>query len=101
MANGKQSFRIKTQTLGGGGCVLPKFKPRFNGGSKVIAFRRNLSSGLKTMNAEKTIQRSGFDAIQQEIFSGRIKTFVVWKLDRRSHRLIDGINVLADWCVTH
>ena len=46
----------------------------------------------------KTIQRSGFDALQQGIFSGRIKTVVVWKLDRLSRRLKDGINVLADWC---
>ena len=46
----------------------------------------------------KTIQRPAFDALQQEIFSGRIKTVVVWKLDRLSRRLKDGINVLADWC---
>ena len=30
--------------------------------------------------------------------SGKIKTVVVWKLDRLSRRLRDGINVLADWC---
>jgi len=46
----------------------------------------------------KTIQRPAFDALQQEIFSGRIKTVIVWKLDRLSRRLKDGINVLADWC---
>jgi len=32
------------------------------------------------------------------MFSGRIKIVVVWKLDRVSRRLKDGINVLADWC---
>jgi len=46
----------------------------------------------------KIIQRPAFDALQQKIFSGRIKTVVVWKLDRLSRRLKDGINVLADWC---
>jgi DNA invertase Pin-like site-specific DNA recombinase len=46
----------------------------------------------------KTIQRPAFDALQQKIFSGQIKTVVVWKLDRLSRRLKDGINVLADWC---
>ena len=46
----------------------------------------------------KTIQRSGFDSLQQKIFSGQIKTVVVRKLDRLSRRLKEGINVLADWC---
>jgi len=27
-----------------------------------------------------------------------VKTVVVWKLDRISRRLRDGINLLADWC---
>ncbi len=46
----------------------------------------------------KIIQRPAFDALQLKIFSGQIKTVVVWKLDRLSRRLKDGINVLADWC---
>jgi DNA invertase Pin-like site-specific DNA recombinase len=28
----------------------------------------------------------------------RVKTIVIWKLDRLSRRLRDGINTLADWC---
>ena len=33
-----------------------------------------------------------------ELRQAFFKTVVVWKLDRLSRRLKDGINVLADWC---
>lgn len=46
----------------------------------------------------KTLARPEFSRLQQDIFDGRIKTVVVWKLDRLSRRLRDGVNVLADWC---
>jgi DNA invertase Pin-like site-specific DNA recombinase len=46
----------------------------------------------------KTLARPGFQRLQKEIFNGRIKTIVVWKLDRLSRRLIDGVTLLADWC---
>jgi DNA invertase Pin-like site-specific DNA recombinase len=46
----------------------------------------------------KSIQRPAFEKLQQAIFSGQVRTVVVWKLDRLSRRLKDGINVLADWC---
>ena len=42
--------------------------------------------------------RLAFEAMQAGIFEGTIKTVVVWKLDRLSRRLRDGINLLADWC---
>lgn len=42
--------------------------------------------------------RLAFGQMQAGIFEGRIKTVVVWKLDRLSRRLRDGINLLADWC---
>ena len=45
----------------------------------------------------KSFDRPAFEQLQRDIFSGRIKTIVVWKLDRLSRRLRDGINVLADW----
>lgn len=32
------------------------------------------------------------------MFAGTIKTIVVWKLDRLSRSLVDGLNTLADWC---
>ena len=46
----------------------------------------------------KTLNRTEFNRLQKEIFAGRIKTVVVWKLDRISRRLKDGINLLSDWC---
>ena len=44
------------------------------------------------------LKRPAFEALQQAIFGGDIKTVVVWKLDRISRRQRDGINLLADWC---
>ncbi len=46
----------------------------------------------------KTLKRPGFDRLKQAIFEGRIKTVIVWKLDRISRRQREGINLLADWC---
>lgn len=46
----------------------------------------------------KTLKRPAFEQMQGEIFAGRIKTVVCWKLDRISRRLRDGVNLLADWC---
>jgi DNA invertase Pin-like site-specific DNA recombinase len=46
----------------------------------------------------KSSQRSAFEQLQQAIFSGQVRTVVIWKLDRLSRRLKDGINVLVDWC---
>jgi DNA invertase Pin-like site-specific DNA recombinase len=42
--------------------------------------------------------RPAFKELQQAIFNGELQTVVVWKLDRLSRSLRDGINVLADWC---
>src|SRR4051812_21363674 len=46
----------------------------------------------------KTIKRPEFDRLQRDVFDGRIKTVICWKLDRLSRRLRDGVNLLADWC---
>jgi DNA invertase Pin-like site-specific DNA recombinase len=46
----------------------------------------------------KTLNRPAFDRLQVDIFNGKVKTVVVWKLDRLSRRLRDGVNLLADWC---
>lgn len=46
----------------------------------------------------KTLQRPAFGRLQQDIFLGTVKTVVLWKLDRLSRRLRDGVNTLADWC---
>jgi DNA invertase Pin-like site-specific DNA recombinase len=46
----------------------------------------------------KTLDRPAFKKLQQAIFAGTIKVIVVYKLDRISRRLRDGVNTLADWC---
>jgi DNA invertase Pin-like site-specific DNA recombinase len=46
----------------------------------------------------KTLDRPAFDELQKAIFNGRVKSVVLWKLDRLSRRLKDGITTLADWC---
>ena len=46
----------------------------------------------------KTLKRPDFDKLQKAIFDGEVKTVIVWKLDRISRRLKDGINLLAEWC---
>ena len=43
------------------------------------------------------LQRPAFDRLQGDIFAGKVKTVIVWKLDRLSRNLRDGVNVLADW----
>ncbi len=45
-----------------------------------------------------TLQRREFDRLQRDIFDGRVKCVVLWKLDRLSRRLKDGVNILASWC---
>jgi len=46
----------------------------------------------------KTLHRPEFERLQRDIFTGKVGTVIVWKLDRLSRRLRDGVNVLADWC---
>jgi DNA invertase Pin-like site-specific DNA recombinase len=46
----------------------------------------------------KTLDRPAMKRLQQAIFDGSIKTVIVYKLDRISRRLRDGVNTLADWC---
>lgn len=56
-----------------------------------VEWYRDIESG-------KTLARPDFDRLQRDVFSGRIKTIVVYKLDRLSRRLRDGVNLLCDWC---
>lgn len=44
-----------------------------------------------------TLKRPAFDKLQADIFHGKVKTVILWKLDRLSRRLKDGVNILADW----
>ncbi len=44
------------------------------------------------------LNRPAFERLQGDVFRGEIGTVVVYKLDRLSRKLRDGINVLCDWC---
>lgn len=44
-----------------------------------------------------TLNRPAFQRLQADIAAGKVKTVVIWKLDRLSRNLRDGVNVLADW----
>lgn len=44
------------------------------------------------------LQRAAMDKLQKDIFAGEVRTVVVWKLDRLSRRLKDGVGLLSDWC---
>lgn len=45
-----------------------------------------------------TLDRTNFQQMQQDVWNGAVKTIVVYKIDRISRSLRDGINVLCDWC---
>ena len=44
------------------------------------------------------LERPAFSKLQSAIFHREIDTVVVYKLDRLSRTLQDGVNTLADWC---
>ena len=44
------------------------------------------------------LQRPAFEQLQREIFLGEVSSVVIWKLDRLSRCIVDGINTLAAWC---
>jgi DNA invertase Pin-like site-specific DNA recombinase len=46
----------------------------------------------------RTLERPAFEQLEKDIFNGAIKTVVVYKLDRLSRSLRDGIAVLCAWC---
>lgn len=53
---------------------------------------------FEDIESGKTLKRPAFEELQGAIFNGQVKTVVVWKLDRISRNLKDGITLLADWC---
>ena len=44
------------------------------------------------------LNRPAFERLQGDVFRGEVGTIVVYKLDRLSRKMRDGINVLCDWC---
>ncbi|MCC9655609.1 recombinase family protein [Rhodopirellula halodulae] len=43
------------------------------------------------------LKRPEFEKLQTAVFAGEVKTIVVYKLDRLSRSLRDGINTLTEW----
>jgi len=44
------------------------------------------------------LKRPAFEKLQAAIFCGEVATVVVYKLDRLSRKLREGLDVLCDWC---
>ena len=44
------------------------------------------------------LDRPGFERLQRDIFQGDVGTVVIWRLDRLSRTMRDGLNTLCDWC---
>lgn len=51
----------------------------------------------KDMMTGGTIDRPALKELQADVFRGRVSTIVVWKIDRISRSLRDGINLMTDW----
>ncbi len=71
---------------------------RSRSGLPPTATTKAKSNGISTSKRARNLQRPEFDRLQKDIFAGQVNTVIVWKLDRLSRRLRDGVNVLADWC---
>jgi DNA invertase Pin-like site-specific DNA recombinase len=44
------------------------------------------------------LDRPDFERLQRDIFAGEIGSVVIWRLDRLSRTIRDGLSVLCDWC---
>ena len=62
-----------------------------NHGIKGVAWYEDTTSG-------STLVRPAFEKLQKDIFAGKIERIIVWRLDRISRSLKDGVTVLHDWC---
>ena len=56
-----------------------------------IEWYRDVESG-------KVFRREGMDRLEKDIFDGKVKTLVVYKLDRISRNMLDGMNFVARLC---
>jgi DNA invertase Pin-like site-specific DNA recombinase len=45
-----------------------------------------------------TLERPAFARLQAAVFAGEVGTVAVYKLDRLSRKLREGLDVLCDWC---
>lgn len=88
------------------GCYVHVSTSRQNAEGQEAEIRRCLKSNEIPESAVEwftdketgtTLDRPAFKRLQGAVFGGRIRTVLVWKLDRLSRRLHDGVAVLADW----
>lgn len=61
-----------------------------NGIEKLIWYEDKISGSKKS--------RPRLDALKKDIFAGKVKTVILWKLDRLARTKRDGETLLADWC---
>jgi len=47
--------------------------------------------------SSQTLNRPEMKRLREDIFTGRVKTVVCWRVDRLSRRFRDGIILLTDW----
>lgn len=45
-----------------------------------------------------SLKRPAFEQLQKAVFNGEVGTVVVYKLDRLSRKLREGLNALCEWC---
>jgi len=45
----------------------------------------------------RTLDRPALGRLQRQIVDGKVDTVVLWRLDRLSRSIVDGIKLLADW----
>ena len=62
------------------------------------AIRTSTVQWFEDTESGTTLQRPASEGLQHAIFAGTIQTVLVWKLDRLSRRLREGVNLLAEWC---
>jgi DNA invertase Pin-like site-specific DNA recombinase len=90
--NGKTAVYVRVSTLGqneeGQRAAVAEWIA--NNGIGNALWYIDKASGTKT-------DRTEFNRLQSDIFAGKIKTVVVWKLDRLSRSVRDGIMILDDW----
>ncbi len=73
-------------------------------GQKAEVERWLIGKGIKDVRwfiDKKTgdhLDRPAFEKLQRAVFNGEIDTIVVYKLDRLSRKLVEGLNTLAAWC---
>ncbi len=47
---------------------------------------------------KKKLHQPKLERLQADILDGKVRAVVVWRLDRLSEKVRDGLNVLIDWC---